>query len=43
MIQQRKGNLWGYIDARDAAQSCRHGLEADTPGAEASSSPPPTP
>jgi len=32
---KRKGNLWGYIDARDAAQSCRRGLEADTQGAEA--------
>jgi nucleoside-diphosphate-sugar epimerase len=32
---KRKGNLWGYIDARDAAQSCRRGLEADMPGAEA--------
>ena len=31
----RKWNLWGYIDARDAAQSCRLGLEADTTGAEA--------
>jgi nucleoside-diphosphate-sugar epimerase len=33
--RKRKGNLWGYIDARDAAQSCRRGLEADTRGAEA--------
>jgi nucleoside-diphosphate-sugar epimerase len=31
----RKWNLWGYIDARDAAQSCRLGLEADLQGAEA--------
>jgi nucleoside-diphosphate-sugar epimerase len=31
----RKWNLWGYIDARDAAQSCRLGLEADIQGAEA--------
>lgn len=30
----RKWNLWGYIDARDAAQSCRLGLEADIQGAE---------
>ena len=33
--RKRKGNLWGYIDARDAAQSCRRGIEADTRGAEA--------
>ena len=33
--RKRKGNLWGYIDARDAAQSCRLGLEADIKGAEA--------
>jgi nucleoside-diphosphate-sugar epimerase len=32
---KRKWNLWGYIDARDAAQSCRRGLEADLAGAEA--------
>lgn len=31
----RKGNLWGYVDARDVAQSCRLGLEADIAGAEA--------
>jgi nucleoside-diphosphate-sugar epimerase len=31
----RKWNLWGYIDARDAAQSCRLGLEADVQRAEA--------
>lgn len=31
----RKWNLWGYIDARDAAQSCRLGLEADIQGTEA--------
>jgi nucleoside-diphosphate-sugar epimerase len=29
----RKWNLWGYVDARDVAQSCRLGLEADL-GAE---------
>lgn len=32
---KRKWNLWGYVDARDVAQSCRLGLEADLPGAEA--------
>jgi nucleoside-diphosphate-sugar epimerase len=31
----RKWNLWGYVDARDVAQSCRLGLEVDLPGAEA--------
>ena len=31
----RKWNLWGYVDARDVAQSCRLGLEADIQGAEA--------
>jgi nucleoside-diphosphate-sugar epimerase len=30
----RKWNLWGYVDARDVAQSCRRGLEADIRGAE---------
>jgi nucleoside-diphosphate-sugar epimerase len=25
----RKWNLWGYVDARDVAQACRLGLEAD--------------
>jgi nucleoside-diphosphate-sugar epimerase len=29
----RRWNLWGYVDARDAAQSCRLALEADV-GAE---------
>ncbi len=33
--QRRKWNLWGYVDARDVAQSCRLGLEADIQGAEA--------
>lgn len=33
--QLRKWNLWGYVDARDVAQSCRLGLEADIKGAEA--------
>lgn len=32
---KRKWNLWGYVDARDVAQSCRRGLEADISGAEA--------
>ncbi len=31
----RKWNLWGYVDARDVAQSCRLGLEADIKDAEA--------
>ena len=31
----RKWNLWGYIDVRDVAQSCRLALEADLRGAEA--------
>jgi nucleoside-diphosphate-sugar epimerase len=30
----RKWNLWGYVDARDVAQSCRLGLEAEFQGAE---------
>jgi nucleoside-diphosphate-sugar epimerase len=30
----RKWNLWGYVDARDVAQSCRLGLEANITGAE---------
>jgi nucleoside-diphosphate-sugar epimerase len=28
-------NVWGYVDARDVAQSCRLALTADIPGAEA--------
>jgi nucleoside-diphosphate-sugar epimerase len=32
---KRKWNLWGYVDARDVAQSCRLGLEANAQGAEA--------
>jgi nucleoside-diphosphate-sugar epimerase len=32
--RSRKWNLWGYVDARDVAQSCRLGLEADVAGAE---------
>jgi nucleoside-diphosphate-sugar epimerase len=30
----RRWNLWGYVDARDVAQSCRLALEADLSGAE---------
>jgi nucleoside-diphosphate-sugar epimerase len=30
----RKWNLWGYVDARDVAQSCRLALERDVDGAE---------
>ncbi|WP_405580722.1 NAD-dependent epimerase/dehydratase family protein [Streptomyces sp. NBC_01190] len=29
----RKWNLWGYVDARDAAQACRLSLTADLSGA----------
>jgi nucleoside-diphosphate-sugar epimerase len=29
----RRWNLWGYVDARDVAQSCRLALDADV-GAE---------
>ncbi len=32
--RKRKWNLWGYVDARDVAQSCRLALEADVTGAE---------
>jgi nucleoside-diphosphate-sugar epimerase len=32
--RSRKWNLWGYVDGRDVAQSCRLGLEADIRGAE---------
>jgi nucleoside-diphosphate-sugar epimerase len=31
----RRWNLWGYVDARDVAQSCRLALDADLSGAEA--------
>ncbi|MGO9410904.1 MAG: NAD-dependent epimerase/dehydratase family protein [Spirochaetia bacterium] len=31
----RKWNLWGYVDARDVAQSCRLALEKPARGAEA--------
>ncbi len=30
----RQTNLWGYIDVRDVAASCRNGLEASTTGSE---------
>jgi nucleoside-diphosphate-sugar epimerase len=32
--EERKWNLWGYIDARDAAQAVRRALEAPIRGAE---------
>src|SRR5215831_7877928 len=32
---KRKWNLWGYVDSRDVALSCRLGLEANIQGAEA--------
>ena len=32
--QLRRWNLWGYVDARDVAQSCRLALEKDVGGAE---------
>ncbi|MFO8064759.1 MAG: NAD-dependent epimerase/dehydratase family protein [Spirochaetota bacterium] len=32
-LTKRKFNLWGYVDARDVAQSCRRALEADVEGA----------
>jgi nucleoside-diphosphate-sugar epimerase len=32
--QLRRWNLWGYVDARDVAQSCRLALGADLAGAE---------
>jgi nucleoside-diphosphate-sugar epimerase len=32
-VHLRRWNLWGYVDARDVAQSCRLALEADV-GAE---------
>lgn len=31
--RQRIWNLWGYVDVRDVAQSCRKGLEAPVTGA----------
>jgi nucleoside-diphosphate-sugar epimerase len=31
--RERKWNLWGYVDARDVAQSCRLALESDVTGA----------
>ena len=33
--QLRRWNLWGYVDARDVAQSCRLALRGDVGGAEA--------
>jgi nucleoside-diphosphate-sugar epimerase len=32
--QQRKWNLWGYIDARDGAQAVRRALEHDSVGTD---------
>jgi nucleoside-diphosphate-sugar epimerase len=32
--QLRRWNLWGYVDARDVAQSCRLALEVDLAAAE---------
>ena len=32
-VTARQFNLWGYIDARDAARACRLALEADLKGA----------
>jgi nucleoside-diphosphate-sugar epimerase len=32
--QERRWTLWGYVDARDAAQACRLALRADLSGAE---------
>jgi nucleoside-diphosphate-sugar epimerase len=32
--RERKWNLWGYVDARDVAQSCRLALDRSLPGAE---------
>ena len=32
--RKRKWNLWGYVDARDVAQSCRLALEAEIASAE---------
>lgn len=34
-VDNRKWNLWGYIDARDGAQAVRRALEAAHPGFEA--------
>jgi nucleoside-diphosphate-sugar epimerase len=31
---RRRFNLWGYVDVRDVAQSCRLALEAELDGAE---------
>jgi nucleoside-diphosphate-sugar epimerase len=31
---QRKWNLWSWVDSRDVAQACRLGLEADVTGAD---------
>ena len=36
--QERKWNLWGYVDERDVALSCRLALEADEPAVTGSPS-----
>jgi nucleoside-diphosphate-sugar epimerase len=36
--QERKWNLWGYVDERDVALSCRLALEADEPAVAGSPS-----
>jgi nucleoside-diphosphate-sugar epimerase len=33
--EQRRFNLWGYVDARDAGEACRLAVEADFAGHEA--------
>jgi nucleoside-diphosphate-sugar epimerase len=33
--EMRKGNLWGYVDARDCGEACRLAVEAALPGHEA--------
>ena len=33
-VRQRKWNLWGYIDARDAAQAIRRSIESTLSGAD---------
>jgi nucleoside-diphosphate-sugar epimerase len=33
-LSARRGNLWGYVDVRDAAEACRLALEAELIGAE---------
>ena len=40
--EQRRFNLWSYIDARDGAQAVEKALAYERPGPRCSSSPPPT-